>query len=194
MPVPQLILASSSPRRIQMISDLGISFEVIPADIDETPRPDEDARAYVERLAREKAHKVASDRVTLGAPVLAADTTVVLDGEIIGKPADDVEAHEMLRRLSGITHLVFTSVALVHSDGVEQATVTTEVEFAALDDALIDWYVGLGVSLDKAGGYGLQGPAAALVREVRGSVSNVVGLPMHQTVTMLRTVGLGPLA
>jgi septum formation protein len=189
---PKLILASSSPRRIQMIGDLGIAFAIQPADIDETPHADEDAKRYVERLAREKAHKVAAELPLPAVPVLAADTTVVLDDVIIGKPDDESDAKRILAMLSGRTHLVHTSVALVVGADVQQATVTTEVEFAALDSSLIDWYVGLGVSLDKAGGYGLQGPAAVLVREVRGSVSNVVGLPMHETVAMLRAIGLVP--
>jgi septum formation protein len=179
-----LTLASQSPRRRELLSQLGIDLRVVPAGADETPRPGEPARAYVERLAREKARAVA------GAWVLGADTTVVLDGAILGKPDDDGHACRMLRALSGRVHEVTTGVCLRGPGGREEAiAVGTEVSFAELTEAQIAWYSATGEPRDKAGAYAVQGVGSAFVREVRGSVSNVVGLPLAETAALLERCG-----
>lgn len=184
----QLVLASRSPRRIELLSQLGLTAQVIPADIDETPLPRENPVAYVERLARAKANAVFT-RVDSTSTVLAADTTVDLDGQIFGQPVDDADARRMLKSLSGRTHRVHTAVAVVRA-GEESATVVTSlVTFVAVTDALLDWYLGTGESAGKAGSYAIQGHGAVLVESVRGSTSNVVGLPLRETAALL---GLGP--
>ena len=179
-----LTLASQSPRRRELLSQLGIDLRVVPAGADETPRPGEPPRAYVERLAREKA------RAVTGAWVLGADTTVVLDGAILGKPDDDGDARRMLRALSGRVHEVTTGVCLRGPGGREEAiAVGTEVSFAELTEAQIAWYSATGEPRDKAGAYAVQGVGSAFVREVRGSVSNVVGLPLAETAALLERCG-----
>jgi septum formation protein len=193
--VHRVVLASASPRRHELLARLGVPFEVLPADLDETPHPGEAAPAYVERLAREKAAAVAG---RVGAPgagapvaVIAADTTVELDGRILGKPADDAEALEMLRSLSGRTHRVYTGLA-VHPVGAEPVStvVTTDVTMTDPDDGLLAWYVGTGEPMDKAGAYALQGAGGVLVASVRGSVSNVVGLPLAELVDLAQRAGV----
>lgn len=180
----QLVLASRSPRRIELISSLGLIAEVVPADIDETPLPRENPVAYVERLARAKANAVFA-RVDSASTVLAADTTVDLDGLILGQPVDDADARRMLKSLSGRTHRVHTGVAVVTA-GDESATVVTSlVTFVAVTDELLDWYMGTGESVGKAGSYAIQGHGAVLVESVRGSTSNVVGLPLRETAALL---------
>jgi septum formation protein len=179
-----LTLASQSPRRRELLALLGLHLRVRPAHADETPRPGEPPGAYVERLAREKA------RAVEGEFVLAADTTVVLDGAILGKPEHDADAARMLRALSGRRHEVTTGVCLRAPGGREEAlAVTTEVEFATLVEAQIAWYVGTGEPRDKAGAYAVQGAGGVFVREVRGSVSNVVGLPVAETAALLERCG-----
>ena len=186
---PHLVLASGSPRRRELLERLGLRIEVRPADIDETPLANEDPVAYVMRLAAEKAARVPF--FASGLPVLAADTTVELDGTILAKPDDAEHAFAMLRSLSGRGHAVHTGVAVAHGDDREVIAVTTEVEFADLSDAAIAWYVGTGEPTDKAGAYALQGAGGAFVRAVRGSVSNVVGLPLAETLQLLARVGVG---
>lgn len=180
-----LTLASQSPRRRELLQRLGLALEVRPADADETPHPGERADAYVARLAVEKARAVA------GEVVLAADTTVVLGEEILGKPAGAEDARRMLRALSGRPHRVLSGVCVRRpATGFEQAAVVaTEVDFAPLSEAEIAWYVATGEPLDKAGAYALQGAAGAFVRGVRGSVSNVVGLPLSESLALLRAAG-----
>jgi septum formation protein len=175
-----LILASSSPRRHQLLASAGVEFTVVSPDIDESPLADESPVAYVERLAREKAAAVA------GSFVLAADTTVECDGAILGKPVDDAEARAMLRSLSGRSHFVHTGVAVRRDGDTRSIAVTTEVTFAMLSDDAIDWYLATGEPADKAGAYALQGGAARFVTAIRGSVSGVVGLPMAETMALLR--------
>ena len=182
-----LVLASGSPRRRELVGRLGVAFVVEAADIDETPHPDEDPIVYVERLARTKAAAVAGD------VVLAADTTVALDGEIIAKPDGDAGARDMLRRLAARTHLVHTGVGVRRGERVESLVETTEVDLRPLTDREISWYVATGEPHDKAGGYGLQGAGGAFVTAIRGCTSNVIGLPLHRTVELLRTVGFDPL-
>jgi septum formation protein len=177
-----LILASSSPRRHQLLAEAGVEFTIASPDIDETPIEGERAAFYVERLAREKANAVP------GEFVLAADTTVECDGLILGKPSDDTEARHMLRSLSGRRHYVHTGVAVRRGDEVASLSVSTEVTFIELADADIDWYIGTGEPSDKAGAYAMQGGAARFVAAIKGSFSGVIGLPMAETMAMLRAM------
>ena len=171
-----LTLASGSPRRLTLLEELGLNPTVRPADIDETPHPGESAATYVERLAVEKGATVGdTDDV-----IISADTIVVLDGELLGKPIDDADAASMLRRLSGRTHEVMTGVAVRRGDEVSSFVETTVVHFAELSDADINWYVGTGEPADKAGAYGMQGRGGAFVKSIEGSYDNVIGLPRHR--------------
>jgi septum formation protein len=173
----KLILASSSPRRSALLSAVGYHFEVRVADVDETPLDGETAEALVRRLARLKAWTVACSEDEV---VLAADTTVACDGEIMNKPEDHAEATRMLRRLSGREHEVFTGVTLRHVGGEETFVERTVVWFAPMSEAEIAWYVDSGEPLGKAGAYGIQGRASRFVTRVEGSYPNVVGLPTAQ--------------
>jgi septum formation protein len=183
-----LVLASQSPRRRELLEQLGLALEVRPAHADETVLPGEAPRAYVLRVAREKA------RAVDGPLVLGADTAVVLHGEVLGKPAGAEDARRMLRALSGTVHEVLTAVCVRRAGpalGIElDAVVSTRVRFAALSPAEIDWYVATGEPLDKAGAYAIQGAGGAFVLGVDGSVSNVVGLPLAETADLLRRAGL----
>ena len=186
-----LILASASPRRQELLRSLGVSFSVEAADVDESELPGEAALPYVERVARAKADEIASRRGDVtGLAILAADTTVDVDGAILAKPVDDDDARRMLRLLAGRTHEVHTAVVCRHAGGIGAVTVTTGVTFAPLADADIDWYVGLAEHRDKAGAYGMQGAAGAFVTALDGSPSNVIGLPLAQTVALLRACGV----
>ncbi len=183
----RLVLASQSPRRRELLGLLGLDPEVRPAHADETLHPGEPAEAYVRRVAREKAAAVA------GELVLGADTAVVLGEEVLGKPRDAEDARRMLRALSGRDHRVLTGVCLRVGGAAPRelaALVATEVSFAALTPGQVDWYVATGEPLDKAGAYALQGAGGSLVREIRGSVSNVVGLPLAETAALLARAGL----
>ena len=171
----RLVLASSSPRRHDLLSLLGRPFDVLAPDINETVLAGELARDYVERLAVAKARAVVVDHDVL---VIAADTTVDLDGAILGKPADAKEACVMLRALSGRTHLTHTGVCLKIGDAIAHDVVTTAVEFAALSDRYIEWYVATGEPMDKAGAYGLQYIGGCFVARIDGNAQNVIGLPM----------------
>jgi len=180
-----VVLASGSPRRAELLGQLGVDFVIRVPDIDETPRPGETPVDYVGRLAREKglAIDVAADAL-----VIAADTTVDLDGEVLGKPADADEARAMLRRLSARTHRVHTGVSLRLGDRVETEVVTSLVTFVPLTEDTIDWYVATGEPLDKAGAYAIQGAGGTFVLRVRGSVSNVIGLPLHTVARLAATL------
>jgi len=180
----QLILASASPRRRELLQQIGVKFRVEVADIDETPLSAETPAAYVARLALGKAQKVAANNP--GCVVLGSDTTVVLDGEILGKPENDADARRILATLAGRRHQVMTAVALVRDDQQRQQTVITQVHFAALTAAQIAAYVATGEPADKAGAYGIQGLGAVLVDAIDGSYSNVVGLPLTETAAMLQ--------
>lgn len=181
-----LILASASPRRRELLTQAGLSFEVHPAHIPEDPLPDEDPIAYVTRLAREKAEvvfkKLSGEDGTHGGPnalaVLGADTTVTLDGQILGKPADAADAVRMLRLLSGRSHRVVTGVALATAHGIEVAAEVTGVQFLTLSQEEIEAYVATGEPMDKAGAYAIQGTASRWISRIEGSYSNVVGLPV----------------
>jgi len=179
-----LILASRSPRRSELLAAAGISFEVLAADIDETPRVDETPDAYVERLAIEKARAVLALRPA--ATVLGADTTVTIDGLILGKPESPREATAMLQRLSGRAHDVLTGVALVSAEGVVSAVERTRVWFEAMTDEDISWYVASGEPVDRAGAYAIQGLASRFIPRIEGSYTNVVGLPVTLVSSILR--------
>jgi septum formation protein len=182
--MPSLWLASRSPRRAALLETLGVAFSVLDVEVDETPISGEDPTEYVLRLARAKA-KAGRAAAPSRAPVLAADTTVVLNGEILGKPLDSLDARHMLGRLSGVWHEVLTGVALAHAT-LETVLVSTRVQFRALTAAEIDCYVAGGEPLDKAGAYGIQGLGGALVAHLEGSYPNVVGLPLAETLCLLR--------
>lgn len=169
------MLASSSPRRAELLSRLGLDFDVAPADVDETRRSDEGAAAYVERLARAKAQAVA----TPGALVVGADTAVVHEGHVMGKPGHPEEARAMLRRLQGRVHEVFTGVAVAVGDEVHSLVDVTEVAMLAMTEEEISDYVADGEPMDKAGAYALQGKGGVYVESVSGSPFTVIGLPLH---------------
>jgi len=199
----RIYLASRSPRRRELLAQIGIAFESLllredvrrGADVDETPAPGESAAAYVSRVARAKAEagwqRIASRRL-LPHPVLAADTTVVLEGAIIGKPADAQHAQQLLRRLSGQTHQVMTAVAVAWESRVETALSTSAVEFRELANGEIQRYVAGGEPLDKAGAYAIQGRAAVFIRAISGSYSGIVGLPLFETAELLGRCGVAP--
>lgn len=199
-----MILASASPRRSQLLSEVGVEFRVIPADIDETPLPGEDPVALVERLARTKALAVAT-QANPGEVVLAADTLVWLEGRVLGKPSSPEEAAQMLGRLSGKTHHVSTGCALLERPEVGASepeswhhltfSNTCAVRFYELTAREISAYVATGEPADKAGAYGIQGLGRLLVEEIQGNYDTVVGLPVAQVVRELRAFApntLGP--
>jgi septum formation protein len=184
---PQLVLASASPRRARILGDLGVRFKVVVSNEDESLRPGEEGAAAVERLARAKAEVVAR-REEL--PVLAADTEVLLDGHILGKPADAADAGAMLRRLAGRAHEVVTGVCLVAAGSARSGVERTSVRFAPMSDAEVSWYAASGEPLDKAGGYHVDGKGALFIETVEGSPSNVAGLPVRLLLRLLREAGL----
>ena len=177
-----LVLASASPRRRELLAQAGYSFEVHPADIPEDPLPNEDPIAYVTRLAREKAEAVfvelSSKSSASPQVILAADTTVTIDNQILGKPSDPADAARMLRLLSGRTHQVITGVALITATSSQVASETTAVTFISLSDKDIAAYVATGEPMDKAGAYAIQGRAARWIPRIEGDYFNVVGLPI----------------
>ncbi len=199
----RIYLASRSPRRRELLRQIGIAFEALllredvrrGADVDEAPAPGESPQDYVIRVARDKAEagwrRIASRRL-LPRPVLAADTTVVVDGGIIGKPADARHAQQMLRRLSGRTHRVMTAVAVAREARVETALSISAVEFRELADGDIRRYVASGEPLDKAGAYAIQGRAAVFVRAISGSYSGIMGLPLFETAELLGRFDIAP--
>jgi septum formation protein len=180
----ELILASASPRRRELLTQIGVACRCCPVDIDETPQPDEPARVYVERLALEKARECL--RQNPEAVVLGSDTSVVVDGQILGKPVDEEDAVRMLKLLSGREHQVMTAVAVVDRTRQRVETVTTDVAFIELDEARCRAYWHTGEPCDKAGAYGIQGLGAVLVKGIKGSYSAVVGLPLMQTAALLQ--------
>jgi septum formation protein len=195
----RLYLASQSPRRLELLRQVGLEPTVLPlrsspgrVDVDETPLADEPATDYVLRLARQKAQTgadVQSARKLPPWPILAADTTVTLDGHILGKPADMVEAAAMLRRYSGRAHTVLTAVAAVHLGSLRVVLSESVVTFKTLSEAEIAAYLGSREAYDKAGGYGIQGRAALFIEHLSGSYSGVMGLPLYETSELLKTVG-----
>ncbi len=185
---PVLCLASASPRRRSLLAQIGVPHVVMVADIDESARQGESARDYVLRLAGEKASAARSSSGSL--PVLAADTTVVLDGEIFGKPRDREHACEMLMRLSDRTHEVLTAVALAGEWGVRTRLSVSEVTFRRLTEAECVAYWESGEPRDKAGAYAIQGLGAVFIRHLSGSYSGVMGLPLFETAELLREAGI----
>lgn len=186
----KLILASASPRRQQLLTQVGVPFTIEPADIDERTTPGEAPRDYVLRMAYEKAQHVSWQRPT--AFILGADTIVTIDDEILGKPKDLAEARRMLRGLSGRTHTVMTGLALLHYDRgvVQQDTVSTAVRFRRLSEPDIETYVATAKPLDKAGAYAIQDSARAFVEAFDGCYTNVVGLPVQRTIDLMRAAGM----
>jgi septum formation protein len=184
---PRLVLASASPRRARILRELGIPFRVVVSHEDESLRPGEDARAAVERLARAKAVAVAAGETL---PVLAADTEVLCEGRVLGKPSDAADAAAMLRRLSGRSHEVVTGVCLAAGAAVRSGVEASTVRFAPMSDAEIEWYVSTGEPLDKAGAYHVDGRGALFVETVLGSPSNVAGLPVRLLLRLAREAGL----
>ena len=184
----RVTLASSSPRRTELLQLVRIDHDVRPAHIDETQRAGEAPRAYAERLAREKAQSIAREQPD--AVVIGADTIVVVDGQVLGKPQDDTEAADMLRHLSGRVHLVDTAVAVTRNGAVRSAVEEVEVTFRTLSDAEIERYIATGEPMDKAGAYGIQGYGATMVQRVNGDYFAVMGLPLGLLVRLLREVGV----
>ena len=190
-PAIDLLLASRSPRRAEFLRMLGVAFEPVDVDIDERLLPAEAPAAYVRRLACGKARAAFAGGPARCLPVLAADTTVVLDGAILGKPTDVADACAMLARLADRVHEVLTGVALIDPHGaVRDTVVSTRVRFRTLTPAEIAAYVATGEPLDKAGSYGIQGLGGALVAHIEGSYSNVVGLPLAETLELLGAAGV----
>lgn len=195
----QLYLASQSPRRLELLRQIGLAPTVLPlrqtpprADVDESPLAAEKAWDYVTRLARLKAQaalRAVAGRRLLPWPIVAADTTVTLDGEILGKPRDAAEASAWLRRYSGRSHTVLTAVAVAYQDLVRVSVSESTVRFGHLSEQEIARYVASGEPFDKAGGYGIQGLAAAYIEHLAGSYSGVMGLPLYETVELLKRVG-----
>lgn len=184
---PRLVLASASPRRARILTDLGIPFRTVISHVEEVLLPGEDPGAGAERLARAKAEEVArAERL----PVLAADTVVVCEGRVLGKPASPEQAREMLRLLSARPHQVLTGVCLVSDGQVRSGLESTSVTFAAMSEAEVDWYVRSGEPLDKAGAYHIDGRGALFVTSVSGSPSNVAGLPVRLVLRLAREAGL----
>lgn len=185
----EIILASASPRRSELLQSAGILFGVAPGEIDETPLPGELPADHVQRLSKEKAVEVAGREE--GRYFIGADTIVVCDGEIMGKPKDETDAFRMLRKLSGIPHEVITGYTVYDKarHGFLTAAVTTRVYFKSLRDEEIAAYIATGCPFDKAGAYAIQGGAAYMVRKIDGSYSNVVGLPLCEVVETLQRMG-----
>lgn len=184
----RIVLASQSPRRRELLSLIGIPHEVRPADLDERVLPDEVPADYAERLARAKAEAVAAlepDGIIIG-----ADTIVVLDGDILGKPGDDAEAAAILRRLSGRTHTVFTAVAVVRGNRTVSGVESVEVTFRPLTNEQIEAYIATREPMDKAGAYGIQGYGAVIVERVHGDYFAVMGLALGRLVGLLGEVGV----
>lgn len=194
-----LYLASHSPRRLELLRQIGLQPTVLPlrrnpprVDVDETPLPGEAAPDYVQRLACSKAciaARIREGRRLPDWPVLAADTCVVQDGLILGKPRDRAEAADMLRRYSGRTHQVHTAVAIAYHGRLEVAVSLSAVRFCTLSEQDIAAYVASPEPYDKAGGYGIQGLAAKFVEQLEGSYSGVMGLPLHETARLLKALG-----
>lgn len=194
-------LASKSPRRAELLTGMGVPFEVLQFtdgagtqyEVDESVFPGEPPRDYVRRVALDKALHAVSyvrDRGLTDRPLLSADTTVAIGDRILGKPADDQEAREMLTALSGRTHEVLTAVVVVAGNGIRQALSVSRVQFMALSDAVIERYIASGEPFDKAGAYGIQGAAGKFVTDMQGSFTGIMGLPVDETARLLSPIDL----
>lgn len=187
---PRLILGSASPRRLELLAQIGILPDALrPADIDETPRKAEPPRDYVRRMALEKA---AALDLAPDEALLTADTTVAVGRRILGKPADRAEAASFMRLMSGRRHVVLTAIALRHGPRTALRLVETRVRMRSIDDAALERYLDAGDWQGKAGGYAIQGAAAAFIPWLQGSFSAVVGLPLSETTAMLAAIGIHP--
>lgn len=191
---PQLLLASASPRRAELLRQLGLRFRIVAAPVEEGARSGETPRDYALRIALEKARAGALGAGEAHLPVLGADTDVVLDGRILGKPRDRAEGLAMLAALSGREHEVYSAVSLVCGAQHAQTLSVTRVRFGAITPAQAAAYWDRGEPADKAGAYGIQGLGAVFVQAITGSYSGVVGLPLYETVALLREFGIEPLA
>ncbi|GHC32159.1 Maf-like protein YceF [Kushneria pakistanensis] len=191
MSSPDLILASASPRRLELLATIGVAARACPVDIDETPRPDEPACDYVLRLAREKA-LAGREASATPLPVLGGDTALSLDGRILGKPDSDEQARAWLRDFSGRSHQVISAVAISGPSGLLDACVISDVHFRLMEETEINAYVASGEGRDKAGSYALQGRAAMFVSRIEGSWSAIVGLPLCETAQLLSRQGVTP--
>ena len=190
---PSIYLASRSPRRAELLQQMGVLFTVVPADIDETPHAMEQSDAYVKRLAIEKAqagYALVLQKAWFEMPVLAADTTVSIDGEILGKPQDDEDAYRMLSLMSGRWHEVHTGIAVAQAGHLAMEISSTMVQMDDLSDAVIRAYIATGEPKDKAGAYGIQGIAGSLIKRIEGSYSGVMGLPVYETAQLLKQAGI----
>ena len=190
----KFILASASPRRRELLASIGLDFDVLPSHVPEVHQEGEAPEEYVARLSRDKAHALASEHPSRW--VIAADTTVLLDDELLEKPVDAADAMRMLGMIAGRTHVVYTGVTIenVARDYRDTRVAESEVRMLALSDADIEWYVATGEPLDKAGAYAVQGIGAMFIDSIHGSYTNVVGLPLATLFQMLRRAGLDPLA
>lgn len=187
-----ILLGSGSARRRELLAGLGFSLRVEPPEVDERVRPGEAPLAYLQRVVADKSAETARKLRDTDRGCLVADTIVVCDAEILGKPVDPADARRMLERLQDRAHLVATRFSLVCGAGVHSETVQTAVHFRALSDAERDAYVASGEGVDKAGGYAIQGGAASFVREIHGSYTNVVGLPLAEVAIACAAFGLRP--
>jgi len=188
-----IYLASESPRRQELLRQLGIAFEAMPSNLPEVPQAGERPEDYVLRVARDKARHVARharERGLASRPVLGADTEVVLEGEILGKPRDAQQGQAMLRKLAGCTHEVLTGLVLLHQDAEYTALSRSRVTFGPLTDADIQRYWDSGEPTDKAGGYAVQGRAAAFIQRIEGSYSGIMGLPLFELTQLLQQAGV----
>lgn len=200
-PMQTIWLASKSPRRAELLTCMGIPFEVLQFtddagtqyEVDESVFPGETPRDYVRRVALDKALHAVSyvrDRGLVDRPLLSADTTVAIGDRILGKPADAREAHEMLTALSGKMHEVMTAVVVVAGNDIRQALSVSRVSFMPLSDELIERYIASGEPFDKAGAYGIQGPAGVFVADMQGSFTGIMGLPVDETASLLAPINL----
>ena len=185
---PRVILASASPRRRELLDLVGIAYDVVPADIDETYRDGEEAAAHAERLAREKGAMIAARNPD--AVVISADTIVVVDGLVLGKPRDESDAARMLSMLGGQTHVVLTAVAATYRGQMRSGVESVRVTFRSLDRERIGAYIATAEPMDKAGAYGIQGFGATLVERIDGDYFAVMGLPLARMVDLLQEVGV----
>lgn len=187
----KFILASSSPRRRELLASIGVDFEVIPSHVPEVHQEGEAPEEYVARLSRDKAHAVASTHPSRW--VIAADTTVFLGDQVLEKPFDAADAARMLATIAGKTHIVYTGVTLLNGDYCDTRVAETEVRVLPLTADDIEWYVRTGEPLDKAGAYGVQGIGGMFIDSIHGNYTNVVGLPLATLFQMLRRAGIDPL-
>ena len=188
-----IYLASRSPRRAELLQQIGVQFSVLPSDINESERENENPADYVLRLAKTKAEACMALLVQRNGeirPVLAADTTVSIDGRILGKPRDKEDARDMLQLMSGRQHDVLTALAIASAQGIEASLSITQVEMAVLAEDEIEAYIRSGEPFDKAGAYGIQGLASTFIKRIEGSYSGVMGLPIYETVQLLKSAGI----